>query len=68
MNTEKSEFENQNLFLLIRRIYSQTTVNPDNNVGQFTNTSYFTTKETKSKLSSSDGNSFSILHPNIKSF
>ena len=62
-NLHFSPFDLQNLLL-------DNYNDPDDNffnTSHFTDSSYFTTEETKSKLSSNDDKSFSILHLNIRS-
>ena len=70
MHTPKGEFENLKFSPFdLQNILLHNNDPDDNffNINQFSDTNYFTIKETKSKLTL-DNNSFSILHLNIRSF
>ena len=72
MHTPKSDFENLKFstFDLLNILLNNNGDSDDNffNTNQFSDTKYFTIKETKSKISCCDKKSFSILHLNIRSF
>ena len=72
MNTPKNDFEELKFSTFdLQNILLNNNNNPNDNffnANQFSDTNYFTTEEKKSKLSCSDGKSFSILHLNIRSF